>query len=92
MTAPDISLARSVALGLRLSPEWQDEESLLKGLAVPEHQLWLVRTSGLAQRRRLGGTRRGVPIRWQLRLAGGEAPSPAALGRESPSPQRERGK
>jgi hypothetical protein len=66
--APDIGTARAMGLGQRLSPEWQDEDVLLRGLSAPNIQHFAVTRSGLAERRRIGGTRAGVPVRWQLRL------------------------
>ena len=65
---PDRSTARALKLGRRLTPEWQDEAELLRGVPQPELQFFAVTKSGLAQRRRIGGTRAGVPVRWQLRL------------------------
>lgn len=65
---PDIATARALALGRRLTPQWQDEVELLRGVPQPELQFFAVTKSGLAQRRRIGGNRAGVPVRWQLRL------------------------
>lgn len=65
---PDRSTARALTLGRRLTPEWQDEAQLLRGVPQPELQFFAVTRSGLAERRRIGGTRSGVPVRWQLRL------------------------
>lgn len=71
MTAarPDIAMARSVELGRRLTPSWQDERELLADLSKPNLQWFLVMQSGLAERRRIGGMRPGVTVRWQLRLS-----------------------
>ena len=64
----DVAQARGCALAQRLTPEWQDERVLLNGLKSPEIQFFLVRSTGLAERRRIGGI--GQPVRWQLRLKG----------------------
>jgi hypothetical protein len=67
----DITMARGCVLARRLTPVWQDEVDLLIGLRVPHMQMFLVTTSGLAERRRIGGL--NSPVSWQLRLAGGAA-------------------